>query len=184
VTDGRVLARSADAAPEMLAGFAPNGTLLATIAERRLILRDAATLAPVGEIPATVDNLGTGALAPDSRTIATGGPDGKLRLWDVRWREELVAIDLGAGSISKVVFSPDGSKIRFIAEKLVGELDLHAYDPYVEGNLTWNLLRLLPDLNRTEADRVLERLKDTHPESYRAGIAALSTSNAAKANGK
>ena len=67
--------------------------------------------------------------------------------------------------------------MRFVAEKQVGELDLHAYDAYVAGNLTWNLLRLLPELNRPEAERVLERLRESHPDAYRAGIATL---NAAK----
>jgi WD40 repeat protein len=175
-----VLVRAITPAREDLVGISPDGTLLATTAERRLVLRDAATLALVGEIPATVDNPGTGAFAPDGGTVATGGPDGKLRLWDVKRREELIAIDLGAGAIRKVVFTPDGAKVRFIADKHVGELDLHAFDAYVEGNLTWNLLWLLPDLDRAEAERVLNRLRDTHPEAYRAGAAALPPTPPAK----
>jgi dipeptidyl aminopeptidase/acylaminoacyl peptidase len=176
LADGRVLAR-ADAQPseEGLLGFSPDGTVLATTAKQKLILRDATTLNQIGEISATVDDLGAGAFAPDGLTIATGGPDGKLRLWDVKRREELVAIDLGAGAIKKLVFSPDGRKVRYIAQKQIGELDLHAYDPYVEGNLTSNLLRLLPELDRSEAQRVLNRFRYSHPEAYRAGISALAS---------
>jgi hypothetical protein len=118
-----------------------------------------------------VDNFGIGAFASDGRLIATGDQDGHLRLWDVKRREELMGIDLAAGPIKKIVFTPDGRKVRFIAEKQVGEVDLHAYDPYVEGNLTWNLLRLLPELDHTEAERVLSRLRESHPEAYRAGVA-------------
>jgi hypothetical protein len=175
LADGRVVAR-ADAAPQGEApiGFSRDGRGLATIAERKLILRDPATLDQLAEIPATVNDLGTGDFAADGRTVATGGPDGKLRLWDMKRREELVAIELAAGPVRKVVFTPDGQKVRFVAEKQVGEVDLHAYDSYVEGNLTWNLLRLLPELDRTDAERVLNRLRDSHPEAYRAGTAALS----------
>jgi hypothetical protein len=182
LADGRVLARMITPAREELVGISPDGTLLATTAERRLVLRDAATLAPAanGEIPATVNDLGAGAFAPDGCLIATCGPDGKVRLWDVQRREELIALDLGAGAIRKVVFTPDGAKLRFIAGQQVGELDLHAFDAYVESNLTWNLLRLLPELDRAEAERVLNRLRDTHPEAYRAGAAALPPTAPAK----
>jgi hypothetical protein len=86
-----------------------------------------------------------------------------------------MAINLAVGPIVKVVFTPDGRKVRFIAAKQVGELDLHAYDPYVEGNLTWNLLRLLPELDRAAAERALSRVRTSHPEAYRAGVAALAS---------
>jgi hypothetical protein len=62
--------------------------------------------------------------------------------------------------------------VRFVAEKQVGEFDLHAYDAYVDGNLTWNLLRLFPELEKSDADRVLKHLRDEHPDAYRAGVAA------------
>jgi WD40 repeat protein len=184
VADGPEIARVSAQPSEQALAFSPDGALLLTRTERRLILRNAVSLAEVVEIPVTVSTLGVvGDFAPDSRMIATGSPDGKLRLWDVRRREELVAIDLGAGPIRMVVFTPDGTKVRFIAEKQVGELDLHAYDPYVEGNFTWNLMRLLPELDRTEAERVLERIRDTHPDAYRAGVATFNTAETAKTGG-
>jgi serine/threonine protein kinase/WD40 repeat protein len=184
LADGAILVRAPNGLGETPVGFSPDGTLLVSSDVRKLILRDGATLEPVGEIAASVDDLGTGALAPDGRLIVTGGLDGHLRIWDVKRREGLIAVDLAAGPIRKLVFTPDGRKVRFLAQKRVGELDLHAYEPYVEGNLTWNLLRLLPALDRTEADRVLNRLRESHPEVYRAGVAAFNTKEATNVSPK
>jgi WD40 repeat protein len=175
LADGKTLAGTTLSPEEKPIGFSPDGSVLATTAKRKVILRDATTLNQIGEIPATADELGAGAFAPDGWTIATGGPDGKLRLWDVRRREELVAIDLAAGPIRKVVFTPESRRVRFIAEKQVGEFDLSAYEPYVDGNLTWNLLRILPELDRAESERVLARLRESHPDACRAGTAALAS---------
>jgi WD40 repeat protein len=130
VTNGSVLARAAggdDMRSELTIGFPPDGDYLVTIADRaRLMLRNAKTLARVGEIAAPVNNLSTGAISLVNRIIATGGQDGKLRLWDMRRREELVAIDLAAGMVRNIAFTPDGTNVRFAANDLVGELDLHA----------------------------------------------------------
>jgi WD40 repeat protein len=175
LADGAVFAHAGAEGMEIPVGYSPDGAFMVSVTGRKLFIRDGATLAPVGEIPASLSELGTGAIAPDGRLVATGGPDGHLRLWDVKRREELIAIDLGGGPIKKLVFTPDGWKVRFIAEKQMGELDLHAYELYVEGNLTWNLLRLLPKLDRADAERVLNRLRDSHPEAYRAGTAALNS---------
>lgn len=71
-----------------------------------------------------------------------------------RWRrgEPVLARPVGAtGEIKKVAFSADGSRLRYIAEKRIAELDLGAFAPHVDGNLTWNLQRLIPDLYRSEA---------------------------------
>src|SRR5262249_20572884 len=155
--DGQILARATAPAGMSIMGFSPDGALLGVFGEKGLELRHATSLAPIsnlslGSLPRDyISLLATWAFAPDGRQIAVAGYSGKVRLWDFPRREELLALDLRAGPIHKVVFTPDGNKVRFIADKQVGELDLHAFDAYVEGNLTWNLLRLLPNLDRTEA---------------------------------
>jgi WD40 repeat protein len=134
----------------------------------QLVLRDGKTLARVGEIPTSLTDFAAGTFAPDGRLLATAGKDGKIHLWDLRRREYLVGIDLGAGPVTKLVFTPNGRAVRFVAEKQAGELDLHAFDNHIEGNLTRNLQLILPDLDRPDVDRVLDRLRRTHPDAYRA----------------
>src|SRR5262249_42338885 len=73
LADGKALAGGSVSPEEKPVGFSADGSLLATTADRKVVLREAATLKPVGEMPAAVSDLGTGAFAPDGRTIATGG---------------------------------------------------------------------------------------------------------------
>ena len=101
LADGREIAASPISASELPIAFSPDGALLVTHNQRRLILRDATTLTEVGEIPMTADMIGAGGFRSDGRLFATGGPDGKLRLWDVPRREELVAIDLGVAQFPR-----------------------------------------------------------------------------------
>ena len=48
---------------------------------------------------------------PDGRTLANGGQDDIVRLWDVDTRTEIDTLEGHAGYVSSVSFSPDGQTI-------------------------------------------------------------------------
>ena len=49
----------------------------------------------------------TAVFSPDGRTVATGGDDGTVRLWDADGKPSATALRHG-GPVSVVAFSPDG----------------------------------------------------------------------------
>ena len=60
-----------------------------------------------------VDSL---AFAPDGRTLAgAGNQDGRIRLWDLFSRQELLTLEPDAQSIRQLSFSPDGSALAAAA---------------------------------------------------------------------
>ena len=56
---------------------------------------------------AHADQIWTMAFGPDERTLATGGQDGMIKLWDLE-QSSLLWMDWHAGSVLRVIFSPDG----------------------------------------------------------------------------
>jgi WD40 repeat protein len=51
------------------------------------------------------------AWSPDSRTLAGGGKDGTLRLWDTKIGRELRSVEAHKLAIDSVAFSPDGKRL-------------------------------------------------------------------------
>jgi dipeptidyl aminopeptidase/acylaminoacyl peptidase len=68
---------------------------------------------PKGAFDLLVGSVGEGnvtslAFAPDGKTLASGGWDDTVRLWDVAGGTELHRLDAHKGLIARVAFSPDG----------------------------------------------------------------------------
>lgn len=55
------------------------------------------------------DKVMAAAFSPDGKTLATGGADWKLRLWDMATKTERLVLSGHRGAIYGVAFSPDGT---------------------------------------------------------------------------
>lgn len=53
----------------------------------------------------------TVAFAPDGKTLASGGADGLVRLWDVETFRLRKVLNGGAGFVLRVAFAPDGARL-------------------------------------------------------------------------
>jgi WD40 repeat protein len=66
-----------------------------------------------GAVPFLVESVGEGnvttlGFSPDGKTLASGGWDDMVRLWDVATGKELHKLDAHKGMVARVVFAPDG----------------------------------------------------------------------------
>ena len=93
----------------------PDGKTFGAVGfNRRVNLFDAATLKPIppaDRFTRTSKYLNDMQFSPDGRRIATGSPDGTIRLWDVESGEELLKFQTRSAYYPGLAFSPDGMKL-------------------------------------------------------------------------
>ena len=127
--------------------FSPDGPLIASGTDGGIVLRSTESLRILARIMGSLGRPQCLAFAPDGQTIATGEQGGKLRLWDLGRREEMAILRLGDGEVTHVVYKPDGKRIRFQCGTQIAEIDLTAFEPYIEGNRLWHQKRLETEVN-------------------------------------
>jgi WD40 repeat protein/DNA-binding SARP family transcriptional activator len=88
--------------------WAPGGKAIAVVSTTGLYLIDATTLQPIWH-QNNASLMITVAFSPDGTLIATGGDDGRVRLWRATDGTDLASLKGHTKSVSVVAFSPDGS---------------------------------------------------------------------------
>ncbi len=78
----------------------------------RVTVRDANSGSVVRQLD-QLSGLNRLAWSPDGGRLASGGHDGKVRVWDSQTGVELVSLPVSAGSVGRVTWSRDGSQLAW-----------------------------------------------------------------------
>src|SRR5262249_43728092 len=73
------------------------------------------------------DEVTAAAFAPDGRTLATGHPDGLVRLWDVATRQEKADFRPRDGRVLALTFTADGRALAALTQSLDAPALLHVW---------------------------------------------------------
>jgi WD40 repeat protein/beta-lactamase regulating signal transducer with metallopeptidase domain len=109
----------------------PSGSVLYSVSQDRTVLAWPSAGPPQAPRSAfrTGQPVHAVALSPDGRLVATGGPDGLIRLWDAATTRELATLPGHPGGVSALVFAAGGRLVSAGADERVRVWDLASSRP-------------------------------------------------------
>ena len=114
IPTGKNLATFTDTEPIRIAALSPDGTSLAAGSENdnlgRITLWDIETQTITATFQEDMSSILSLAFSPDGKTLASGSYDGKIKIWDVRTRQNR-SLAGHADAVRSLAYSPDGTKI-------------------------------------------------------------------------
>lgn len=105
--------------------FSPDGSLLATAGEARILLWDPATGRWLGSIVG-LERDNVLAFTPAGEALASAGRDGLLRIWDLSSGRERARFDCGLKGLNALAFSPDGTLVAAGGDRGIALIELDA----------------------------------------------------------
>ena len=137
--------------------FSPDGTTLASgsddktirlwdvnTEEQKAALEGSGMIPSIGRLTGTIPSM---SFSPDGTTLASGSPDGSVRLWDIETGQHKATLSTGFFfSVYSVAFSPDGTTLAASNEGLAyNTILLWDMSPYITPSVQ-TVIELSPTL--------------------------------------
>jgi hypothetical protein len=122
VVTGKALGQPKQHKGARAAQFTPDGKTLISAGLKEIRFWRLDTGEEAGAPATQPDIIRTFSLSPDGRTMAAGGQDGVVRLWEVATRKEVLRFEPDTGAVVALAFSPDGRSLASVESKGVAHV--------------------------------------------------------------